>query len=143
MDNAFFTLRNSEKEISTEDALLDAWAESEKDPGYEKKEFFKKCGGCGAEDDMLLQEDVIVCKGCGEILGRPIDSSAEYRYFGIEDRGGRRPEPHRRAVRPALAREQSRHGDSPTGKYEKYGKDSALPSMEHASLQGAGSLGRI
>jgi transcription initiation factor TFIIIB Brf1 subunit/transcription initiation factor TFIIB len=40
---------------------------------------------------MLLKEDVIVCIGCGEILGRPIDSSAEYRYFGIEDRGGGDP----------------------------------------------------
>lgn len=91
MDNAFFTLRISEKEISSEDALLDAWVQSEKDPGYEKKEFFKKCESCGAEDDMLLKEDIITCLGCGEILGRPIDSSAEYRYFGIEDRGGGDP----------------------------------------------------
>jgi transcription initiation factor TFIIIB Brf1 subunit/transcription initiation factor TFIIB len=40
---------------------------------------------------MILQEDILVCTGCGEVLARPIDSSAEYRYFGMEDRGGGDP----------------------------------------------------
>jgi transcription initiation factor TFIIIB Brf1 subunit/transcription initiation factor TFIIB len=101
MDNEFFTLTETplsnegsnegSKEISKEDALLDAWLASEKDTGYETNEHFKSCQSCGATDDMILHEDVVVCTGCGEILARPIDSSAEYRYFGMEDRGGGDP----------------------------------------------------
>lgn len=97
MDNEFFTLTETplsnegSKEISKEDALLDAWLASEKDTGYETNEHFKSCQSCGAKDDMILHEDVVVCTGCGEILARPIDSSAEYRYFGMEDRGGGDP----------------------------------------------------
>ncbi len=93
MDNQFFTLRKGEGGLtsSTEDSILDAWLSSEKDEGYEKKELFKTCTGCGAGEDTLLHDDVIVCTGCGEVLARPIDSSAEYRYFGMEDRGGGDP----------------------------------------------------
>lgn len=92
MDNVFFTLRKGVPEsISPEDALLNAWIASEKDDGYEIKDCFKTCEICGANDEMILQEDILVCTGCGEILARPIDSSAEYRYFGMEDRGGGDP----------------------------------------------------
>jgi transcription initiation factor TFIIIB Brf1 subunit/transcription initiation factor TFIIB len=91
MDNDFFTSTQGIKNTSPEDALFDAWLESEKDVGYEKKELFKSCESCGAEDDMILQEEIIVCMSCGEIIARPIDSSAEYRYFGIEDRNGGDP----------------------------------------------------
>ncbi len=95
MDNSFFMLNTITEEVSKEkpieDSLLDAWLESEKDPGYDKRELFKSCQECGADDEMLLHEDIIVCTKCGEVLGRPIDSSAEYRYFGIEDRSGGDP----------------------------------------------------
>jgi transcription initiation factor TFIIIB Brf1 subunit/transcription initiation factor TFIIB len=96
MNNEFFTLKLGIKDdcsasASAEESILDAWILSEKDKGYESKEYFKTCDTCGASDEMVLQEDVIVCTGCGEILARPIDSSAEYRYFGLEDRGGGDP----------------------------------------------------
>jgi transcription initiation factor TFIIIB Brf1 subunit/transcription initiation factor TFIIB len=92
MDNEFFTLRKGDTIVSSpESTLLDSWIASEKDEGYETKEHFKICSFCGATDDMILQEDILVCTGCGEVLARPIDSSAEYRYFGMEDRGGGDP----------------------------------------------------
>jgi transcription initiation factor TFIIIB Brf1 subunit/transcription initiation factor TFIIB len=91
MDNEFFTFSQSMCEKTSEDSLLDAWINSEKDEGYENKEYFKSCKNCGADDEMLLQDEILVCTGCGEILARPIDSSAEYRYFGVEDRGGGDP----------------------------------------------------
>ncbi len=98
MDNEFFTRykpssieAEAPPQKSPEEALLDSWFESEKNTGYESKEFFKSCTSCGADEDMLLQEDMLVCTKCGDILARPIDSSAEYRYFGMEDRGGGDP----------------------------------------------------
>jgi len=105
MDNEFFTFLQGQPIIDTslsdsipipspipkEDALLNAWIASEQDEGYETREFFKTCNSCGAGEEMILQEDILVCIGCGEILARPIDSSAEYRYFGTEDRGGGDP----------------------------------------------------
>lgn len=91
MDNQFFTLGTPLKEQSLEDSILNAWIDSEKDHGYETKDWFKECGACGADSDTIVQDDILVCTQCGEILGRPIDSSAEYRYFGLEDRGGGDP----------------------------------------------------
>jgi transcription initiation factor TFIIIB Brf1 subunit/transcription initiation factor TFIIB len=92
MDNDFFTSTLGQCQgQGIEDSLFNAWIESEKDTGYETRELFKTCESCGAKEDMILQEDIIVCTRCGEILARPIDSSAEYRYFGIEDRNGGDP----------------------------------------------------
>ena len=45
-----------------------------------------KCSSCGAEDSWI-SEDFIACTACGEVQGRMIDSGAEYRFFGSEDRG--------------------------------------------------------
>jgi transcription initiation factor TFIIIB Brf1 subunit/transcription initiation factor TFIIB len=90
MDNCFFTL-NAFKDPTPEDSILDAWIESEKDEGYNTREYFKSCTRCGADSEKLTNDDMIICTCCGEILARPIDSSAEYRYFGIEDRGGGDP----------------------------------------------------
>jgi transcription initiation factor TFIIIB Brf1 subunit/transcription initiation factor TFIIB len=92
MDNQFFTLIAGDTHVCTpESTLLDAWIASEKDTGYELKEHFKVCTSCGATEDSILHEDTLVCMNCGEVLARPIDSSAEYRYFGMEDRGGGDP----------------------------------------------------
>lgn len=91
MENCFFTLLSGEgKALSAEDALLDAWIASEHDTGY-TTEHFKTCTHCGAKEDSILHEDMIVCTACATILARPIDTSAEYRYFGMEDRGGGDP----------------------------------------------------
>lgn len=78
---------------SPEDAVLSAWMDAEYDKGYEKQDNnqFKKCSNCGAEEDSIVNDDVIQCVACGEILGRSIDASAEYRYFGIDDRNGGDP----------------------------------------------------
>ena len=90
MDNQFFTLKSERKEGTEIDALFQAWTDSEKDTGYET-DMFSSCPSCKASEDSILHEDTILCMKCGEVLGRPIDSSAEYRYFGIEDRGGGDP----------------------------------------------------
>jgi transcription initiation factor TFIIIB Brf1 subunit/transcription initiation factor TFIIB len=91
MDNGFFTLSHGEHGVSTEDALLDAWVASEKDPGYETRNVFKTCTSCGADEDEQFLEEMLVCKSCGEVLARPLDTSAEYRYFGSDDRHGSDP----------------------------------------------------
>jgi transcription initiation factor TFIIIB Brf1 subunit/transcription initiation factor TFIIB len=103
MDNEFFTLiRESaltfkgaddiqKPEKSSEDIAFDAWLQSEKDEGYTLKDQFKSCTSCGATEDDLLHDEMIICTKCGEVLARPIDTSAEYRFFGSEDRGGGDP----------------------------------------------------
>jgi transcription initiation factor TFIIIB Brf1 subunit/transcription initiation factor TFIIB len=92
MDNEFFTLQTTGiATITAEDAILDAWIASEKDEGYQTKVHFQVCSNCGAGEDTLLKDDMLTCTGCGEVLSRPIDCSAEYRYFGVEDRGGGDP----------------------------------------------------
>jgi transcription initiation factor TFIIIB Brf1 subunit/transcription initiation factor TFIIB len=48
------------------------------------------CMNCGAVDS-LESEEMITCKGCGLIVERPLDLSAEYRFFGSEDRSGSDP----------------------------------------------------
>jgi transcription initiation factor TFIIIB Brf1 subunit/transcription initiation factor TFIIB len=49
------------------------------------------CSYCGSEqEDFELEEDV-VCKSCGTLYKPNIDSSAEYRFFGIDDRSSLDP----------------------------------------------------
>ena len=38
--------------------------------------------------DCLYSTDLLTCRECGAIVARPFDSTAEYRYFSQEDRGG-------------------------------------------------------
>lgn len=105
MENDFFTLPHTSvsgsAELLKEASLLDSWASAwkngveeefegktlEKDP----KVFFRACPTCHAEEDDLLVEDVLVCTKCGEVLTRMIDTCAEYRYFGIENRNSSDP----------------------------------------------------
>jgi len=140
MDNEFFTLNTGLIEPSVEDSLLSAWIDSEKDVSYETKEFFKSCTTCGASEDHLLQEDSLVCMNCGEVLARPIDSSAEYRYFGMEDRSGGDPSrigapsdprlPESSLGTVILPQGNSKH----MGKVRRYHQWNMLPYRERALL---------
>lgn len=49
------------------------------------------CKSCKIPREDWLFDDHSVCTGCGEIMERPIDSGAEYRFFGLEERGGGDP----------------------------------------------------
>jgi len=44
------------------------------------------CPMCKTPCEESEQEDLIVCSGCGEVMERILDPSAEYRFFGSEDR---------------------------------------------------------
>lgn len=41
---------------------------------------------CQHADDNIIREDINICKLCGEVKSRTIDSGAEYRFFGHDDR---------------------------------------------------------
>jgi len=45
-----------------------------------------KCNNCNSFDENWISEDFVTCINCGEIKERYIDSAAEYRFFGFEDR---------------------------------------------------------
>lgn len=43
---------------------------------------------CGCSKAGLLNDEYMVCTTCGQVLERLFDTSAEYRYFANDDRGG-------------------------------------------------------
>jgi transcription initiation factor TFIIIB Brf1 subunit/transcription initiation factor TFIIB len=49
------------------------------------------CGRCGEAREEWDFDALNVCKGCGDVVERPLDSGAEYRFFGLEDRGSSDP----------------------------------------------------
>ena len=53
------------------------------------KEIF--CEGCGELTEKNDVDEIIVCTHCGDVVERILDSSAEYRYFGAEDRSSTDP----------------------------------------------------
>ena len=44
------------------------------------------CTGCNATVEKTDIDEIIVCTSCGEVVERILDSAAEYRFFGAEDR---------------------------------------------------------
>ena len=49
------------------------------------------CKSCGIAREDWVFDDHSICTTCGEIMERPIDSGAEYRFFGLEERCGGDP----------------------------------------------------
>lgn len=98
MDNPFFTLNPTRRDPtytrpvqSKEDNLLDGFLALENPSKAEGHTEFTKCTRCSAGEEDLYQDEMLTCLKCGLVLARPIDSSAEYRYFGAEDRSGGDP----------------------------------------------------
>lgn len=50
------------------------------------------CNDCGSSGDPIKEEDRVVCYKCGTLIEYLIDSSAEWRWFGSDDRN---PDPCR------------------------------------------------
>lgn len=55
------------------------------------KENMNECGGCGVPREDWTFDDLHLCGKCGTVMERPIDSGAEYRFFGLEERMGGDP----------------------------------------------------
>ena len=66
---------------------------TEFDKYFEPKEFVidNSCEFCGETADDIEYDEENVCKSCGALAKPNIDSSAEYRYFGIDDRSNLDP----------------------------------------------------
>ena len=45
---------------------------------------YEKCSNCASEN--LEFEELLICRDCGQVLEQPLDSGAEFRFFGAEDR---------------------------------------------------------
>lgn len=54
------------------------------------KDSSSNCEHC-RDIDFQDQEDIVVCKSCGNVLERQLDMGAEYRFFNGDDRGGGDP----------------------------------------------------
>jgi len=140
MDNYFFTLNSIEKEKSPEDLFLDSWIASERDSGYSTADAFKICKSCNATDDDILCDDVIVCLKCGDVQSRPLDCSAEYRYFGFEDRSGGDPSRIGAPSDPRLPESSlgtvilMQGNSKKMGKVRRYHQWNMLPYKERALL---------
>jgi transcription initiation factor TFIIB len=50
------------------------------------------CPECETDRNVVIDEEEVTCSACGTHMGYLIDSSAEYRWFGSDDRG---PDPSR------------------------------------------------
>lgn len=49
------------------------------------------CEICGSQQEEFDLEEEVVCKTCGTLFKPNIDSSAEYRFFGADDRSSSDP----------------------------------------------------
>jgi transcription initiation factor TFIIIB Brf1 subunit/transcription initiation factor TFIIB len=70
--------------------------DTKEDPIFsEWKEMLKEdqtiCPTCGTERDEMETDEFTICTKCGEVKERTIDSGAEYRFFGSDDRGSSDP----------------------------------------------------
>jgi transcription initiation factor TFIIIB Brf1 subunit/transcription initiation factor TFIIB len=55
------------------------------------KDISKSCSHCGSEQEEFELDEDVICKSCGTTYKPNIDSSAEYRFFGIDDRSSLDP----------------------------------------------------
>jgi transcription initiation factor TFIIIB Brf1 subunit/transcription initiation factor TFIIB len=68
------------------------WDSFESDSHQELAELANKCPECHSDVYLEMDEDETICKKCALSLGFQIDQSAEYRWFGADDRN---PDPTR------------------------------------------------
>uniref|UniRef100_A0A6C0K7H8 Transcription factor TFIIB cyclin-like domain-containing protein n=1 Tax=viral metagenome TaxID=1070528 RepID=A0A6C0K7H8_9ZZZZ len=80
-----------QKKTSTADIvskfLDDAWSENHEIPSVN----ISVCPTCSSKFEEWEHLDVSTCRGCGTVISRCLDLTAEYRYFSQDDRGGGDP----------------------------------------------------
>ena len=88
MSSLFFPGVSTLTHVTTTTNQVDpAWfAEEEAETHVRFKDGYS-CKECGDDACLRFEKDEIVCTRCGTKDDPPIDSSAEYRYFGCDDRG--------------------------------------------------------
>jgi transcription initiation factor TFIIIB Brf1 subunit/transcription initiation factor TFIIB len=89
MTSLFPGLHRSTKHI--DDEFKDLSLAIEDFPPVEKSVAPTECPSCGIKREDWTFDDLNMCGKCGDIMERPIDSGAEYRFFGTEDRSGGDP----------------------------------------------------
>jgi transcription initiation factor TFIIIB Brf1 subunit/transcription initiation factor TFIIB len=77
--------------IRKDDEFDDLSLVKEDTPPVTKARDLIECSSCGIQREDWVFDDLNTCNVCGYIMERPIDSGAEYRFFGIEDRSGGDP----------------------------------------------------
>ena len=65
-------------------ACFERWAESEEPVLAGSAEACPLC----SKTDCFDKSDLLICKSCGYVISRPFDTTAEYRFFSNDDRGG-------------------------------------------------------
>ena len=76
---------------SDEDDFADLSLVAEDLPPLAKSVAPMECPTCGIKREDWVFDDLSACTKCGDVMERPIDSGAEYRFFGVEDRSGGDP----------------------------------------------------
>lgn len=74
----------------TQPNSISEWKWSEKDFMESEEQPVKGCP-CASSDESILHEDLNICSLCGEVKNRSLDSGAEYRFFGHDDRSSNDP----------------------------------------------------
>jgi transcription initiation factor TFIIIB Brf1 subunit/transcription initiation factor TFIIB len=81
------------RKTSSEDKFFEAFGEEEKEDTPPAPVTYGTTASCicGTSKDDWIHEEFMTCPTCGEVQERAIDSGAEYRFFGLEDRGSTDP----------------------------------------------------
>jgi transcription initiation factor TFIIIB Brf1 subunit/transcription initiation factor TFIIB len=72
-------------------ARIEDWTWSEKDFTEIPEAAKVNPCPCAESDETIIHEEVNICSLCGEVKNRSIDSGAEYRFFGHDDRSSNDP----------------------------------------------------
>ena len=96
MESIFPAISKWKKEEAVASASASAFESFFPPPALSQKEETDatdalECRACKNTLKNLIMDDMNICGSCGEIIDRPIDSGAEYRYFGAEERNGGDP----------------------------------------------------
>lgn len=89
--STLFPRLNKSKPKSLEDKFFEFDANTEIEVETAQTVSQRLCTNCGTEQGEWTYEEYGTCPKCGEVQERQIDSGAEYRFFGLDDRGSTDP----------------------------------------------------